>query len=128
MEKIKDAIDNLSNHIGKDKIKQISLNRYFVDSGLMSLFSLNSLPINLVEFDGKLFFADYGKMFEYAEIDYPLLDSEQKNVLDDIFQDYDIIFDGKTIMCETDENDVYADYNIFVRTLIFVEDLFLSKN
>ena len=55
---------SLQKYLGEDKIKKIATNRYLINSNIVFNSTFDFLPINLVEVNGVVYFADYGEIFK----------------------------------------------------------------
>lgn len=123
MNKLELVKTNLASHIGEEKIKKIYQNRYLVDCGIILYDNFNSLPINLVEIDNKVYFADYGQTLEGLECDFESISEAKQEKITSLLKDNDIEFDGKSLIKETNAQNAFLDYNKFVKTIILIESI-----
>ena len=123
MNKLELVKSSLASHIGEEKIKIFSPNRYLVDSGLILYNNYDVLPVNLVEVDDKVYFADYGQTLEAFDINFDNLSTAFQEKLTRILKENGIEFDGQSLLKETDNQHAFLDYNIFVKTIIIIEHI-----
>ncbi len=117
---------SLQKYLGEDKIKKIATNRYLINSNIVFNSTFDFLPINLVEVNGVVYFADYGEIFKTFDKNFDTLEENQKQELNKLFLENDIIFDGQSVLKKVSDGREFVDYNIFVKLIIILE-FFLER-
>ena len=117
---------SLQKYLGEDKIKKIATNRYLINSNIVFNSTFDFLPINLVEVNGVVYFADYGEIFKTFDKNFDTLEEDQKQELNKLFLENDIIFDGQSVLKKVSDGREFVDYNIFVKLIIILE-FFLER-
>lgn len=117
---------SLQKYLGEDKIKKIATNRYLINSNIVFNSTFDFLPINLVEVNGIVYFADYGEIFKTFDKNFDTLEENQKQELNKLFLENDIIFDGQSVLKKVSDGREFVDYNIFVKLIIILE-FFLER-
>ena len=117
------AVNSLQVYLKNDGIKQINAHRYFVNSGLVFISNEDGFPINLVEFSGRLYFADYGISAEAVE--YSNFSQEIKDYFANFIKKTNIVFEDDTLLLPTSEESIIEDFNIFVMAIMQMQALSL---
>ena len=117
---------SLQKYLGEDKIKKIATNRYLINSNIVFNSTFEFLPINLVEVNGIVYLADYGEIFKTFDKNFDTLEENQKQELNKLFLENDIIFDGQSVLKKVSDGREFVDYNIFVKLIIILE-FFLER-
>lgn len=119
------AIQKLVESLGSENIIKINDFKYKVKTNLFLLNNFDEIPVFLVNIDGKIYFADYGYTFESIKEEY--LDNQNKNnmkMFNEFLYKNNIEFEDQRFVMQTNSENILIDFNIFVRTIFLLEDIF----
>ena len=105
------------------KFNKIMENQYFVDTGLYLMKNTNSLPIYLVNLNGKTYFADYGKTFKELDVDFNKLDKQTQLLIKNRLKRVGVEFDGLTLKFELFEGFEFGALNAMITAIMFIDML-----
>lgn len=121
MKEIKEVATILESYNNFYKIEKRADKKYFINTSLFLIESGNVLPIYLVEYNGKLFFADYGGTLQSLNTTFKELNLSTQQLIKKKLEDLDVIFDGSTLMLEVINNYEFGGLNTFICAIMFLQ-------
>ena len=120
---LEDLIKMLTAYNSGLKFNKIMDDQYFVDTGLYLMKNTNSLPIYLVNLNGKTYFADYGKTFKELDVDFNKLDKQTQLLIKNRLKRVGIEFDGFSLKFEVFEGFEFGALNAMITAIMFIDML-----
>ena len=106
-----------------EKIKGEKVNEERLDIELPLIFLADNdyIKVSLVELDGELFFADYGKTIGELEKEFEKI--ENSPIVIDRLANLEVMLDGNSLLKTTSLETLFEDYNKFIYAIIFIQTL-----
>ena len=123
MENLKDITESLKNYAKNIQIRECAKNKYFINTGLFLIASGDILPIYLVEYNGRTYFADYGGTLKSLNVDFDKLDTKTQLLIKQKLSDLEVEFDGLTLKFEVIKNYEFGSLNTLICAIMFLQTL-----
>ena len=106
-----------------EKIKGEKVNEERLDIELPLIFPADNdyIKVSLVDLDGELFLADYGKAIGDLEKEFENINNS--SIVRDRLADLDVMLDGNSLLKITSLETLFEDYNKFIYAIIFIQTL-----
>ncbi len=123
MKSLEEITQSLISYKQNIKIEKQTNNKFFVNTGLFFINTGNILPIYLVNYNGKNYFADYGGTFENLNVEFNKLNLKLKSLIKTKLSDLEVVFDGKTLLMEVIDNYEMGCLNIIICAMMFLQTI-----
>ena len=123
MNDLKQITSVLNQYKNNLTIEERATNKYFINTGLFLIASGDILPIYLVEYNGKAYFADHGGTLKSLNVDFDKLDTKTQLLIKQKLSDLEVQFDGKTLMFEVIKNYEFGALNTLICAIMFLQAL-----
>ena len=119
-------IDQAFEIIKNEKIdcQKVNAERLDIELPLIFLADNDYIKVSLVELDGELFFADYGKTIGELEKEFEKI--ENSPMVTDRLANLEVMLDGNSLLKTTSLETLFEDYNKFIYAIIFIQTLLSS--
>lgn len=106
-----------------EKIKGEKVNEERLDIELPLIFLADNdyIKVSLVDLDGELFLADYGKAIGDLEKEFENINNF--SIVSDRLADLDVMLDGNSLLKSTRIETLFEDFNKFIYAIIFIQTL-----